>query len=140
MHCKSYSHFFSKKFQYICVSLNVNFNESLTNDIVSFEQLGPEFFLEIYAQVSVFLQHPVRNRCFVHVSKQNKLLMTLMWLRTYHQYSVLVNVFNFAIQRISEIVHSVSPILHDTKCCLAIRNRMAMDKRRLAGITLCSQG
>ena len=31
----------SKKFQYICVSLDVNFNESLTNDIVSFEQLGP---------------------------------------------------------------------------------------------------
>ena len=41
MHCKSYSHFFSKKFQHICVSLDVNFNESLTNDIVSFEQLDP---------------------------------------------------------------------------------------------------
>ena len=38
----SYSHFFSKKFQHICVSLHVNFNESLTNDIVSFEQLGPD--------------------------------------------------------------------------------------------------
>ena len=34
--------FFSKKFQHI--SINVNFNESLTNDIVSFEQLGPEAF------------------------------------------------------------------------------------------------
>ena len=33
--------FFSKKFQYICISLDVNFNESLTNDVVSFEQLGP---------------------------------------------------------------------------------------------------
>ena len=42
---KSYSHFFSKKFQHICVSLDVNFNESLTNDIVSFEQLGPGFKL-----------------------------------------------------------------------------------------------
>ena len=41
MQCKSYSHFFSKKFQHIWVSLDVNFNESLTNDIVSFEQLGP---------------------------------------------------------------------------------------------------
>ena len=30
-----------KKIQHICVSLNVNFNESLTNDVVSFEQLGP---------------------------------------------------------------------------------------------------
>ena len=37
MHCKSYSHFFSKQFQHICVPLDVNFNESLTNDIVSFE-------------------------------------------------------------------------------------------------------
>ena len=25
----------------MCVSLDVNFNESLTNDVVSFEQLGP---------------------------------------------------------------------------------------------------
>ena len=29
------------KFQNICISLDVNFNESLTNDVVSFEQLGP---------------------------------------------------------------------------------------------------
>ena len=35
--------FFNKKFQHICVSLDLNFNESLTNDIVSFEQLGPVF-------------------------------------------------------------------------------------------------
>ena len=42
MYCESYSHFFCKKFQHICVSLDVNFNESLTNDIVSFEQLGPK--------------------------------------------------------------------------------------------------
>ena len=33
--------FFSKKFQHICISLDVNFNESLTNDVVCFEQLGP---------------------------------------------------------------------------------------------------
>ena len=36
--------FFSKKIQHICVSLDVNFNESLTNDIFSFEQLGPDFY------------------------------------------------------------------------------------------------
>ena len=41
--CKSYSHFFSKKFQHIFVSLDANFNELLTNDVVSFEQLGPVF-------------------------------------------------------------------------------------------------
>ena len=33
-----------KKFQHICVSLDLNFNESLTNDIVSFEQLSPGYF------------------------------------------------------------------------------------------------
>ena len=37
--------FFSKKFQHICVSLDLNFNKSLTNNIVSFEQLGPDFCL-----------------------------------------------------------------------------------------------
>ena len=39
MHCTQF--FFSKKLQHFCVSLDVNFNESLTNDVVSFEQLGP---------------------------------------------------------------------------------------------------
>ena len=32
--------FFQQKIQHICISLDVNFNESLTNDVVSFEQLG----------------------------------------------------------------------------------------------------
>ena len=37
------THIFSaKKNQHICISLDVNFKESLTNDIVSFEQLGPD--------------------------------------------------------------------------------------------------
>ena len=36
--------FFSIKFQHTRVSLDVNFNESLTNDVVSFEQLGPGFW------------------------------------------------------------------------------------------------
>ena len=40
--------FFSKNFQLICVSLDVNFNESLTNDVVSFEQLGPGFSKQIF--------------------------------------------------------------------------------------------
>ena len=45
--------FFSKTFQHICVSLDVNFNESLTNDIVSFEQLGPEMFITVDNFLSV---------------------------------------------------------------------------------------
>ena len=42
------AHFFSKKFQHICVSLDVNFNELLTNDVVSFEQLGPGGVLHLF--------------------------------------------------------------------------------------------
>ena len=46
-----YSHFFSKKFQHICISLDVNFNELLTNDIVSFEQLGPGQLTQMPIQI-----------------------------------------------------------------------------------------
>ena len=61
MHCKSYSHFFSKKFQHICISLDVNFNESLANDIVSFEQLGPAEFAN--CMLSVNQVFSVCNSC-----------------------------------------------------------------------------
>ena len=53
-----HSHFFSKKFQQIRVSLDVNFNESLTNDIVSFEQLGPDQqnqFKASFQRVNIYL-------------------------------------------------------------------------------------
>ena len=40
--------FFSKKFQHILVSLDVNFNGSLTNDIVSFQQLGPGKLMDFF--------------------------------------------------------------------------------------------
>ena len=46
--------FFSKKFQHICVSLGVNFNESLTNDIVSFKQLGPDCELRLAYALRLF--------------------------------------------------------------------------------------
>ena len=42
MICKSYSHFFSKKFSVYAVFNGQSFNHTLTNDIVRFEQLGPE--------------------------------------------------------------------------------------------------
>ena len=59
------THFFSKKFQHICVSLDVNFNESLTNDGVSFEQLGPVvFFLPEINQNEVFILLKIINANF----------------------------------------------------------------------------
>ena len=56
------AHFFSKKFQHICVSLDVNFNESLTNDVVSFEQLGPDLIPHV---------------CFI-MEKQESILLVLI--------------------------------------------------------------
>ena len=93
--CKSYSHFFSKKFQFICISLDVNFNESLTNDIVSFEQLGPDIYFVKTSCVScvvtetifrdtsddaqemvqprstAFLRHQRKERCGTNKDKTN---------------------------------------------------------------------
>ena len=38
--CKSYSHFFSKNINIYAIFNDQSFNNTLTNDIVSFEQLG----------------------------------------------------------------------------------------------------
>ena len=43
-----------KTFQRICASLDVNFNELLTNDVVSFEQLGPEYLYMFCFSVYAF--------------------------------------------------------------------------------------
>ena len=40
--CKSYSHFFSKNISICSIFNDQSFNDTLANDIVSFEQLGPE--------------------------------------------------------------------------------------------------
>ena len=42
--CKSYSHFFSKNINVYAIINDQSFNDTLTNDIISFEQLGPDFF------------------------------------------------------------------------------------------------
>ena len=59
--------FFSKKFQHICVSLDVNVNKSLTNNVLSFEQLGPGwamvFFLGLYTVLST---HNIVQHCSMY--------------------------------------------------------------------------
>ena len=54
--------FFQQKFQNICVSLDVNFNESLTNDAVSFEQLGPVEHASNWATEAV-----IPPQCFANI-------------------------------------------------------------------------
>ena len=42
LQCKSFTHFFNKKYRLIW-DINVwNFNDTLTNDVISFEQPGPD--------------------------------------------------------------------------------------------------
>ena len=43
--CKSYSHFFSKNIIVYAIFNDQSFNDMLTNDIVSFEQLGLDCYL-----------------------------------------------------------------------------------------------
>ena len=40
--CKRYSHFFSKNISVYATFNDQSFNDTLTNDIINFEQLGPE--------------------------------------------------------------------------------------------------
>ena len=42
--CKSYSHFFSKNISIYAIFDDKKFNDTLTNNIASFEQLGPLVF------------------------------------------------------------------------------------------------
>ena len=46
--CKRYSHFFNKNISIYAIFNYQSFNGMLTNDIVSFEQLGPYYFLQGY--------------------------------------------------------------------------------------------
>ena len=69
---KKYSYFFSKTFQHIYVSLDVIFYESLTNDVVSFEQLGPELIiLSFLFLLSCHILYCKSRACRFTNSKQN---------------------------------------------------------------------
>ena len=43
--CKSYSHFFCKNIRVYAIFNDQSFNDTLTNDIISFEELGPDIFI-----------------------------------------------------------------------------------------------
>ena len=46
--CKSCSHFFSKNISIYAKFNDQSFNNMLTNNIVSFEQLGPDILLTVF--------------------------------------------------------------------------------------------
>ena len=49
--CKSYSHFFSKNISLYAVFDDQNFNDTLNNDITSFDQLGPGW--QLYKEMDI---------------------------------------------------------------------------------------
>ena len=77
--------FFSKKFQHIFVSLGVNFNESLTNDVVSFEQLGPGLsqFVLVLTQLPAFLLLTFDLLCAY--SANNKLMIFFIFFQKLYE-------------------------------------------------------
>ena len=48
--CKSYSYFFSKNISVYAIFNDKGFNDTLTNDIVCFEQLGPEVLHMVFTE------------------------------------------------------------------------------------------
>ena len=99
MHCKSYSHFFSKKFQHICVSLDVNFNESLTNDVVSFEQLGPGLYLAyVQGDVNLHILHMLEGTFSLKASNVDiEIIIFLISQQKYMLWSLIKKCLNEVI-------------------------------------------
>ena len=73
--CKSYSHFFSKNITIFVIFNDESFNDTLTNDIVSFEQLGPA--LHIWHSAG-FLVGGIK------VESENTVLTLYIWTSPYH--------------------------------------------------------
>ena len=63
LHCKSFSHFFNKKYWHISDISVWKFNETLTNDVVSFEQLGPDLSIKVTSQQHQLICCPIGGCC-----------------------------------------------------------------------------
>ena len=84
--------FFSKKFQHICVSLDVYFNESFTNNVVSFEQLGPGHLELEIAQVHCIpynIKYNIETVTITSGSQGVKSLSQKMRERTFNPFSTV---------------------------------------------------
>ena len=81
--CKSYSHFFSKNISIYTIINDQSFNSKLTNDNVSFEQLGPdEHFVKCSAECMA-LQGIVSQVLWVGMHTQNPVQTTLVHKMVY---------------------------------------------------------
>ena len=70
--CKYYSYFFSKNISVYAIFNDQSFNNTLTNDIVGFEQLGPDEYPK-----HMFLE---RNKIYIYLPT------SLIWSCVWYQY------------------------------------------------------
>ena len=61
--CKSYSYFFSKNISVYSVLNDQSFNNTLTEDIVSFEQLGPNQVFVYSHRYSTVVNDSIHGTC-----------------------------------------------------------------------------
>ena len=74
--CKSYSHFSAKILAYYAIFNDQSFNDMLTNNIISFEQLGPGIYLS-YFSTKTYMWALIKStclRCFSNEYRQQILL------------------------------------------------------------------
>jgi hypothetical protein len=67
----------------------------------------PETFVEMYATVAQALQPPCRNRLPTRISRLNRLLLTLMWLRSYPCYTIFSTIFDVSPSHASRVVNLI---------------------------------
>ena len=67
--CKSYSHFFSKSISIYAILNDQSFNDTLTKDIVSFEQLGPVILKKKILFETMDLTTFEYGICIVHLQR-----------------------------------------------------------------------
>ena len=69
----------------------------------------PETFLNIVGTIGGNLITFGRNR----LSVRNRILLTLMWLRSYPCYSLLSLIFDISVSTVGEVIHQTWPVLWD---------------------------
>ena len=84
--CKSYSHFFSKNISIYAIFNDQSFNDTLTNNIVSFEQMGPEYFSQMSRNVRKHLLTCAANKYSYQPGHPRSLISFYCWyeVTTHH--------------------------------------------------------
>jgi hypothetical protein len=70
----------------------------------------PDSFRELFGRVHPYMFGERRRRAFT-LSAENRLVLTLIWLRQYPGYAILSVMFNISTTTVGEIINHIWPIL-----------------------------